>query len=118
MKLTIDTIDYHRNGIAGEGFHVVTFIKESDESPTTNMVAVLFFDYDEETENEYVQVGRCAVFDRDLIGKNEIRFFHNSWRGDRFEHLLTQAIREWSERYDYSVPGYPDPQGWVFSDDD
>lgn len=42
-------------------------------------------------------IGQVAVFDRDLLGQGEVRFLHNSWRGDQFEPMLRAAIQQHNE---------------------
>lgn len=79
MKLTIREIDYHRNGVAGEGFNVITFL---DHELKRDMVAILFSGR-----------GQCAVFDRKLLGEGVIEFGRNSWRGDTFETFLRDVVK-------------------------
>ena len=38
-----------------------------------------------------------AVFDFDLLKKDEIRFVYNSWRGDVFAPELEKAIEKYRE---------------------
>ena len=73
---------YHRNGVSGEGFNVLTF-NWSDEAKTNrHMVAVVF-------EGQ----GQCAVLDIDELVEDNIEFAQgNSWRGDHFERELREAI--------------------------
>jgi hypothetical protein len=79
----VKEIAYHRNGIGGEGFHVVTFHCNENHS---DMVGVVF-----------EGPGRVAVFDRDLLGKGVIEFAVNSWRGDEFEPSLREVIEKWED---------------------
>jgi hypothetical protein len=83
MKLeNISAPAFHRNGICGEPFKVCTFTMTEHDEPPRRMVAIRFAD-DEPYGNPHI-----AVFDLDLLAQGEIRFLHNSWRGDRFtEHL-------------------------------
>ncbi len=83
MKLTIENIDYHRNGVSGEGFFAVTFLNEED-GETKKMVGTVF-------DND----GFCAVYDRALLATGDIAFGSNSWRGDRFESQLREAIEQY-----------------------
>lgn len=88
MKLKIERIEYHRNGISGAGFHVVTFIM-TEGRQKQNMVAFVF------EEPSY-----CAVIDRDLLAKNIIGMFDspgNAWRGDNFEPQLRKAIKKYDK---------------------
>jgi len=82
----IKVIDSHRNGVSGATFHVVRFSDKScrGENPGTtgeNMLAIVFD-----------MPGHVAVLDADKVGQGEVRFFHNSWRGDYFERELREAI--------------------------
>lgn len=86
MKLDIREISYHRNGVTGNGFHVVQF-KHREENAKLNMLAVVF-----------EEPGSVAVFDRDLVGTGVTKFFANSWRGDVFEPALRKAITKYSKR--------------------
>jgi hypothetical protein len=87
-NVNIEAIAYHRNGICGEGFHVVTFrYAEEGEGESRPMVAVLF-----------PQPGQCAVLDREQTRQGNIAFaMGNSWRGDNFEPLLRAAIGDKEE---------------------
>lgn len=82
MKLCIEHIQYHRNGISGAPFHVLTF-RDPDEG---RMVGVVF-------EEPY----HVAVFNLDKLAVGNIAFSVNSWRGDRYEPFLRTAIGGWSE---------------------
>lgn len=80
--MKIKQVEYHRNGICGNGFHVVTFTDKKRP-----MVGIVF---DEK--------GSCAVFDTDMLGKGIIEFGVNSWRGDTYEDALRDAItKHWME---------------------
>lgn len=79
MKLIVHQIKYHRNGVAGSPFHVVRFT-DADEG---NMLGVVF-------EQPY----HVAVFQLDLLDARDIGFGTNSWRGDRYEPHLRQAIKQ------------------------
>lgn len=83
MKLSNIKVDYHRNGVAGEGFHVATFdMREGNERH--KMVGILFG-----------ESGQCAVLDIDMLSANNIEFAQgNSWRGDYFEPELRAAIKQ------------------------
>lgn len=72
----ITDIDYHRNGVGGAPFHVVLFHDEDGQK-----VAIVF-------DEPY----HCAVLDVRKLGAGDIRFGSNSWRGDRYEPELRQAI--------------------------
>jgi hypothetical protein len=77
MKLTIRTIDYHRNGIGGAPFHAVLF----DDPEQGPMLGIAF-------DQEY----HVAVFNLTKLASRDIAFGSNSWRGDRYEPHLREAI--------------------------
>ena len=81
MKLSKIKSSYHRNGIAGVGFHVATFTCE-DEAETLHLVAVLF-----------PNGGECAVLNIDALKDDKIDFVQGyGYRGDIFEPELRDAI--------------------------
>ena len=89
--MNIQEIAYHRNGVSGEPFYVVSFSDPDavGEMPGADgeMVAVVFdIDADEPS-------WRTAVLDRELLGAGVIAFAENSWRGDHYDRDLRQAIR-------------------------
>jgi hypothetical protein len=79
----VDEVAYHRNGICGEGFHVVLFrwpVPSLDPRP---MVGIVF-----------PGAGQVAVLDRRLLAEGAIQMAEgNAWRGDHFEAELRRAIR-------------------------
>jgi hypothetical protein len=84
--MKIREIAYHRNGVAGNGFHVVTFkggrrISQGVNRNFPEMVAIVF-----------EEPGNVAVFDRELLGEGIIAFAENSWRGDYYEKELRAVI--------------------------
>lgn len=88
MSITVEQIDYHRNGISGEGFHVVLFHDDIENIP---MMGVVFGMGNLEIPDEC----RVAVFNRDLLKQDVIAFGFNSFRGDHYAYGLYQAIRDW-----------------------
>jgi len=88
MKISNTQVAYHRNGVAGIGFYVVTFTwKDPDTRKPRHMVATVF-----------PKRGEVAVLDIDETTKDNIAFAKgNSWRGDDFEEALHQAIAEHDE---------------------
>ncbi len=80
MKLKIIDFDHHRNGITGAPFAVVLF---EDTGPEGSRKVALLFE----------QQGHCAVLDVAKLATGQIAFGSNSWRGDRFERSLRNAIR-------------------------
>ncbi|MGH7172939.1 MAG: hypothetical protein ACRELF_13010 [Gemmataceae bacterium] len=79
MKLTINAIANHRNGICGAPFDVVLF---EDRGPEGSRKVAILFD-----EPRY-----CAVLDIAKLAAGDIAFGSNSWRGDNYESALRQAI--------------------------
>ncbi len=79
MNLTIIAFAHHSNGICGAPFAVILFADTGAEG--SRKVAILF-----------EQEGQCAVLDVDKLAQGDIAFGSNSWRGDRYEPPLRQAI--------------------------
>jgi hypothetical protein len=77
MKLRIENIQHHRNGVAGAPFHVLLF-RDPDEG---RMLGVVF-----------QQRFHVAVFNLDQLAFGNIAFGLNSWRGDQYESHLRKAI--------------------------
>lgn len=80
--IRISKIDYHRNGVSGEGFYAITF--EDLERNDHLLVATVF------AESGYV-----AVLDTHLLMQNVVEFGRNSFRGDYYEPELRQAIKKY-----------------------
>ena len=82
---SIQEVSRHRNGVGGAPFYAVRFTSDEVQGhPDANFLATVFDDS-----------GVCAVICLDLIPTVGVKFAHgNSWRGDRFEGELRQAIRE------------------------
>ena len=77
MHLQIENLQYHRNGISGSPFHVVLF-RDPDEG---QMLGIVF-----------KQASHVAVLQLDKLALGNIAFGVNSWRGDRYEPALRNAI--------------------------
>lgn len=82
MQIEVLAIARHRNGICGAPFHVLIF----DDGDCVKL-AVLF----EEKHH-------CAVFNLRRLARQDIRFGHNSYRGDHFEASLRQAAAEFDRK--------------------
>lgn len=78
-------IDYHRNGIGGEGFHAIVF----ENTDGQRMVGITFNQGD--TANGIL----TAVLDIDLLNQENIRFGENSWRGDNYHEELQEIVKEY-----------------------
>jgi len=81
MTITIENIQYHRNGISGAPFHVLLF-RDPDQG---HMLGIVF-------EQAY----HVAVFNLDKLAHGNIAFGINSWRGDHYEPFLRMAISGWT----------------------
>ena len=88
--MKIKTMDYHRNGVCGEGFHV-GIIKDDDGS---NKLFIHFSNHDKEGYLTKKGAVRTAILDTDLVGKQEIEFGVNSWRGDYYHDLIQNTLIE------------------------
>jgi hypothetical protein len=85
-KLKLHQVDYHRNGISGEGFHAILFT--DSEFPLTsgkpfNMLATVFS-----------EAGHVAVICTQQLDEYGVTFGINSFRGDHYEATLRQWIAE------------------------
>uniref|UniRef100_A0A6M3XZS3 Uncharacterized protein n=1 Tax=viral metagenome TaxID=1070528 RepID=A0A6M3XZS3_9ZZZZ len=85
MKIKTREVAYHRNGIGGDGFHVVRFTTTDDaDTRGRDMLAVLFDG-----------PGEVAVLDIGLLADGVIAFAQNSWRGaDYYGPALRRAIKD------------------------
>ena len=87
-KQKVKVFDYHRNGISGLGFHVGIVEEKDDEGKLREMLVIRFpKQADEDTGNVV-----CAAFNLAELDKREVRFFHNSWRGDHYHAVMDAAI--------------------------
>lgn len=84
--MNVSQVNYHRNGIGGVGFHVVLF-NVLEGGAERKMFGVVF-----------PEKGEVAVFDLEKLGQGEVRFLHNSWRGDVYEPQLRKAIKAHQEK--------------------
>ena len=89
MHITHVTVSYHRNGIAGLGFHVLTFTwRKAPHQRARHMVATVF-----------EEPGAVSVLDIDELVQDNIAFAQgNSWRGDDFEPVLRAHIAVYQGR--------------------
>ena len=88
MAQHLESVDCHRNGVSGQGFHVVKF-RDDDNGP---MVAVVF-PYRSRGGWNNRDNCRIAVFNRDKCAADEWGFGRNSWRGDYYEAFVLDAVR-------------------------
>ena len=84
----INKVAFHRNGIAGEGFYVVSFKVDN-----INLIGIVFDGK-----------GQVAVLEQEPLGKgviggaSEIASNNNAWRGDTFEKELREAVEKYSSK--------------------
>lgn len=88
-SIKIKQVQYHRNGVGGEGFHVVLFSDKKEAGE--NMMATVFGGN-----------GQCAVIDLDMAQRGNVGGIadddgFNCWRGDHFEGELRAAIDAWRD---------------------
>ena len=85
MKLKIQEVSFHRNGICGHGFCAVRFRWTPDNAKDEESFLAFLFD----------EPGQCAVIGLDRIETMGVAFAQgNSWRGDHFEADLRKAVDE------------------------
>lgn len=78
MRIKVEKVAFHRNGVSGEPFHAVTFQHDREA-----YVAVVF------AEPKHV-----AVLNRLAVGDGEVG---DQFRGDYFEALLRREIERWED---------------------
>ena len=88
MDITVTQVEYHLNGVAGEGFYAIRFTDAEEGA----MLAVVFPQYkgDGYEELDYGANPRVAVFKESRLP--DVTFGVNSWRGDRYATDLYRAI--------------------------
>ena len=78
-KSSVEKLAYHRNGVAGLGFHVAI---------VGGMLVVRF-----PSESDQAAGGvLCAAFSLQKLAERDIAFASNSWRGDEFAPMIDAAI--------------------------
>lgn len=90
MKLSIEQVQTHRNGIGGAPFHVLVF-RDPNEG---RMLGIVF-------EQKY----HVAVFNLDKLAQGDIAFGSNSWRGDQYEPYLRKAVAKHEHAIAAELPG-------------
>lgn len=89
--MKVISADYHRNGVSGVPFRVAIvenpFDGEQEEGRTFLVITMA----DEDGEYDLLST---AVLAMDKLAEGEIRFLHNSWRGDHVSEEAHRAIRE------------------------
>lgn len=109
---TLEEIQYHRNGVGGNGFYVMTFQWDRGEDCAPRilpMIATIFPEHDSSGDLANTFWGNIAVFRRDLIGQGNIEFGVNSWRGDRFELWCRDQVLSFSRKTTMEMLTLPTP---------
>ena len=91
MKISnISDPAFHRNGVCGEPFQVITFDMAYDmEKTSRKMLAVRF--KDDKKDSDGFSAPRIAVFDIALLNEGIIEMRQgNAWRGDQFSDKLDE----------------------------
>lgn len=105
MKKQLEILEMaeHRNGVGGTPFRVILF-KDPEEDGT--MVAIQFQNNEVEDFDEFG--GRSyltAVLNVEKLGANRIGFGDNSWRGDRYQDRIVEALTDSLDCPDCGKPG-------------
>ena len=90
-EITIEKVEYHRNGVCGEPFFVINFkcVKVGE------MVGIVFAKYNEDHNKYFLDMNpKVAVFEREKLGEGIIEFGQNSFRGDHYSSYLVYAINQ------------------------
>ncbi|CAB4179972.1 hypothetical protein UFOVP1040_11 [uncultured Caudovirales phage] len=95
-QMKVKDLDYHRNGISGQGFYV-GIVEEIEGGTKRDMLVVRFVGSDDiGTRGGIVDrdVGGvvCAAFDLAMLDKGIIAFGFNSFRGDHYSGVMDEAI--------------------------
>jgi hypothetical protein len=81
MNITVIEIASHRNGIDGPPLHAIVFRDAEDKSSVKPGVV---FD----------KPWHIAVFDIGKLAECDVEFGSNSYRGDRYESQLRDAVKK------------------------
>lgn len=94
--IEVHAVEYHRNGVAGEGFYACRF---TDTEEGRDFIATVFppdpvegGSLDGEADWFAPHNPRVAVLALDLLP--DVTFAVNSWRGDHYADALYHAILE------------------------
>lgn len=85
--ITNSKVAYHRNGISGWPFYVVTF-NWKDGAKDRRMVATVPVAEGSLRRSDCV----ISVLDVDMLANGDTAFASNSWRGDHFADDVWKAI--------------------------
>jgi hypothetical protein len=104
MRMNLLAIDYHRNGICGQGFWVILF-RDEDK---TRKLATWFGTTDPECAAEQPALQSCySVLDVDKAAAGSIAMHNgelsNAWRGDRYIDQIKAWVAEYSAITDHEM---------------
>ena len=98
-SIKVTSVAYHRNGVGGNGFHVVLFTEGRGADKDTKVATV------------FPERGSIAVLSVPLLAEGNITFGVNSWRGDTYESDIRAAIRQWTiDTYGYDPDKDDEPE--------
>lgn len=100
--MKIVQIEYHRNGVMGEGFYAVifdeqnsTWVENGIKRPERFMATV------------FKAPGHVSVFSVDRLKESGVTFGENSWRGDHYElELRHQLDKRAAEKYGANIKAW------------
>jgi hypothetical protein len=88
-SLAISSVAHHRNGISGEPFVAVVF---TDLDEGQRMVATIGYRLNKEGDDTELNPSDTRVLDIDMLDDGDVRFGHNSWRGDNYGWGLVEEV--------------------------
>tara|TARA_Y100001938_G_scaffold105117_1_gene143456 strand:- start:580 stop:1020 length:441 start_codon:yes stop_codon:yes gene_type:complete len=96
----VSSIDYHRNGVCGEGFFT-GFVYCPEQK--RELLFVHFPDPETKnptTDSTHWEPVRTAILDPDLVAEKNVEFGQNSWRGDYYHEACKEGAEEWERQID------------------
>lgn len=82
-KMKLEALQYHRNGVAGVGFHVAIATEKDGEGRGRKLIV------------QFSDDPLCtAVFDLDKLAAGDIGFGSNSWRGDVYSGWMLEQCEK------------------------
>ena len=92
MKLeNISAPAWHRNGVCGDPFEVLSFTMKENNSDPCRMLAIRF--KDDPKDKDGFTAPKIAVLNIDLLNHGIIEMHEgNAWRGDHFADHLDQLF--------------------------
>jgi hypothetical protein len=86
-KKELLSLDYHRNGVGGLPFWVA-LVKETEDGEERIMLVIRNKEADKDTGAVV-----CFALDVKKLTEGDIRFYHNSWRGDHYAEFMDTEIK-------------------------